>query len=290
MLETMTNQPAGWTERRGWRATAVGTATVYILLAYGVSWAWWLPLALTHQVIGAGGWPTHVPGLVGPAIAAWAVSWLVQGPRGLRRLLARVARWRIGWWWLVAGSPLLMLGVSMLVEVIVGQPIPTLRSFAQINGFPAWGLLGVLALLVMAALGEEAGWRGFLQPTLQRRVRPLLAMLVVAIVWAGWHAPLLAIVGNYRGFTVATLVGFIIGLICGGVVLGWLYNRTGSVLAVALWHATYNLTSATTGAHGLPAALSTTVVIIAAVGLVAADLITHGRILAPTAHAADPMS
>jgi membrane protease YdiL (CAAX protease family) len=116
-------------------------------------------------------------------------------------------------------------------------------------------------------------------------MRPLLATLVVAGVWAGWHAPLFLIVDNFRSFSPATLVGFLIGLACGAVVLGWLFNRTGSVLAVAVWHAAYNLTSATTAAHGLPAAVSTTVVIVAAIGLIVGDLVTHGRVLAPVAAA-----
>jgi hypothetical protein len=89
------------------------------------------------------------------------------------------------------------------------------------------------------------------------------------------------IVDGYRDFTPATLVGFVIGLASGAIVLGWLYNRTGSVLAVAVWHATYNLGSATVAAHGLLAAVTTTAVILAAVGLVTADLVTRGRVLAP---------
>jgi uncharacterized protein len=63
-------------------------------------------------------------------------------------------------------------------------------------------------------------------------------------------------------------------------VLGWLYNRTGSILAVAVWHATYNVTAATDAAHGMIAAVSTTVVIIAAASLIIADVSTHGRVLA----------
>jgi hypothetical protein len=63
-------------------------------------------------------------------------------------------------------------------------------------------------------------------------------------------------------------------------VLGWLYNRTGSILAVAVWHATYNISAASVAAHGLIAALSTTAVIIAAVTLLIANATTHPRTLA----------
>src|SRR5436190_10576427 len=134
-----------------------------------------------------------------------------------------------------------MLALAVLVQALSGQHVPTFAAFGEINGFPAWGGLAVLVLLVLVnGLGEETGWRGFLQPTLQRRMRPLYAILVVAAIWASWHAPLFAILTTFHDFTPATLVGFAIGLACGAIVLGWLYNRTGSILAVAVWHATYN--------------------------------------------------
>jgi CAAX protease family protein len=265
-----------------WRSTAT-QVTGYAVLAYALSWACWLPLAVNHRIVVVGGWPTHLPGLVGPAAAAFAVTALARGGAGVRELAGRVVRWRIGWWWAVALSPLALLGIALVGQAFVGDPLPTPSDFGRINGFPLWGVAGVLAILVgVNGLGEETGWRGLLQPALQQRMRPLAAVLVVSVIWAGWHAPLFAIVSNFRGFSAGTLVGFFLGMVCGAIVLGWLYNRTGSVLAVAVWHATYNLTSATDAAHGLPAAISTTVVIVAAVGLVVADLLRHGRVLAPT--------
>ena len=261
----------------------------YALVAYLLSWACWLPLALTHRVVHVGGWPTHLPGLLGPAAAAFALTALTLGRTGLRDLAARVLRWRIGWWWLVALSPVALLGLGLAGNALTGTPAHG-PDLWRINGFPTWGPVGVLALLlVVNGLGEETGWRGYLQPALQRRVRPLTAMLIVALVWAGWHAPLFAILEGYRGFTPLTLIGFLIGLASGAVVLGWLYNRTGSVLAVAVWHATYNLAAATVAARGLIAALSTTAVIGAAVILVIADLRTGGRTLAPAAHTKGPV-
>lgn len=261
---------------------------VFAVIAYALAWSWWIPIARRHQVVVIGGWPTHLPGLLAPAVAAVVVTALWSRRRGLRDLAGRVLRWRIGWWWLVALSPLAVLVVTVGIQYLVDSGPTDPADYWRINGFPvSWGLAGtLLLLLVVNAMGEETGWRGFLQTELQRYLRPRWAILVVAGVWAGWHAPLFAIVSSYRGFTAATLVGFVIGLASGAVVLGWLYNRTGSVLAVALWHATYNLCSATTAAAGLLAAVSTTLVIVGAVVLIVTDIVRHGRVLAPSPAAA----
>jgi membrane protease YdiL (CAAX protease family) len=268
----------------GRRGSAVVRVCAYVLLAYALSWVCWLPLAFSRQIVQVGGWPTHLPGLLGPAVAAVVVIGIVTGRARVRDLLARLTRWRIGWWWLVALSPLALLGLGSAGRAAAGQGLPRWGDLGRINGFPTWGPVPVLVLLIVVnGLGEETGWRGFLQPTLQRVLSPRPAILAVAAIWAGWHAPLFAILTTYRGFTPLTLVGFGIGLACGAVVLGWLYNRTGSILAVAVWHATYNLTAATDAAHGVIAAVSTTAVIIAAASLIIADMATHGRVLAATA-------
>ena len=37
---------------------------------------------------------------------------------------------------------------------------------------------------------EEIGWRGFALPRLQKRHNALIATLIVGILWALWHLPL----------------------------------------------------------------------------------------------------
>src|SRR3954464_11834006 len=79
----------------------------YVVLAYAISWAWWIPMALRGDVVRAGvGWPTHLPGLAGPALSAAIVTALAEGRTGLADLGARLTRWRVGWgWWaLVVGT------------------------------------------------------------------------------------------------------------------------------------------------------------------------------------------
>jgi hypothetical protein len=48
---------------------------VFFALAYGISWAWVVPWAVTgHTVVQGRGWPTHFPALLGPLLAAFIVT------------------------------------------------------------------------------------------------------------------------------------------------------------------------------------------------------------------------
>jgi hypothetical protein len=68
--------------------------------------------------------------------------------------------------------------------------------------------------------------------------------------------------------------GFGLGICAGAVVLARVAQRTdGSVLAAALWHAGYNMTSATAASRAVIAAVTTTAVMLWAVAL----LIGAGR-------------
>lgn len=246
----------------------------YVLLAYGLSWAWLVPMAvLGLQVLQGQGWPTHFPALIGPMVAALLVA---ARTGGLRELLASMVRVRVPLrWWAVALSPLALLAVALLADVATGSAVPAPSGFGEMSGLPAsLGVVGVaLVILLVNGYGEETGWRGFALPRLQDRFSPLTAMLVLALIWAGWHLPMFLVVNNLRDFGVGTLVGWLLGLTAGSLVLGWLYNRSGgSVALAAVWHAGFNVVSATAAATGLLAAVSTTAVMAVAVLLVGLEI------------------
>jgi len=178
-------------------------------------------------------------------------------------------------WWLVALSPLLLLGAVLIIKKAAGQQLPKAGDFAVFSGLPSgWGVVVVAgAILLVNGFGEETGWRGYALAQLQQRHSPLVATVVVAALWAGWHAPMFLIVDTFRSFGPAITAGWVIGLFSGAVVLSWLYNRGGgSILLVAVWHGTYNLISGTAAGTGLLAATSTTLVITLAATLVGLEI------------------
>jgi hypothetical protein len=64
-------------------------------IAYGLSWAWCIPIALDHGKVHRGdGSPTHAPGLLRPMLAAFVVLAVTEGRGGVGELLSvRRARW-----------------------------------------------------------------------------------------------------------------------------------------------------------------------------------------------------
>ena len=213
-----------------------------------VSWAWVVPWAATgHTVLQGEGWPTHFPSLLGPMLAAFAVTAWTTGRAGVRDLVSRMGRWRIGWrWWLAVASPLVFFFVVLGVMALVGADIPARSDFASFSGLPEGvSVVGVALLVtVVNGFGEETGWRGYALPELQRRFSPLVATAIIAVFWAGWHAPQFLFLDSYKDFSAAMLPVFVFGLACGAVVWTWVYNRTGSILAVVVWHGTYVVVNA----------------------------------------------
>lgn len=239
---------------RGRPVATVGRVTrhpvaVFLLVSFSLSWAWSGALIVAGETVTKDPWPTHLPALAGPALAAFAAAALTGHGR---ELWASVTRWRIGArWWLVALSPLLLGAVVLLVT---GADTGELGRFSG----TAHGLGWVVLACVYNGFGEEIGWRGFLLARLQPRWGARRATALVAAAWAAWHLPFFFLLASYADFTLLQLPGFLLGMLAGAFVLTWLYDRTGaSVPAVALWHASYNLAVAT-GAGGVAVAATVT--------------------------------
>lgn len=261
--------------------TTTGRPALFVVLAYLIAWAWAVPLAIGGRTVEQGqGWPTHVPSLLAPLLAALIAVGIGEGWKGVGELVGRIGRWRFApRWWLVVVSPMIVLGLTVAVLSLSGSDLPSWGDFAAYGGLPEYGVVATfLLVLVLNGVGEEAGWRGYLQDRLQARMSPIGATLVVAAVWAVWHTPFFFALSTYRGFEAITLVMFPLGLASGAVVLTWLYNNTGrSILAAALWHALYNMTVATAGSNDVIQGAVTSTVMVAAALLVSVEIVVRRR-------------
>jgi len=237
----------------------------FFVVAFTLSWSWAAPIVVAERVVRQGeGWPTHFPSLLGPLLAAFGVTAWRTGASGVRDLIGRMVAWRADWRsWVVATSPGLFLIVALIVATIVGS-LPDVDDFGRFSGLPSIGVLGVVALIVAVnSFGEEAGWRGVALPHLQQRFHALPATLILAGLWALWHAPFFLILANYQDIGVGLIVVFVLGLTSGAVVLTWLYNHSGgSILLPVVWHGLYNVAAGTAAASGVVAATVTAMVMV----------------------------
>jgi membrane protease YdiL (CAAX protease family) len=170
-------------------------------------------------------------------VAALVVAGIAQGWSGVRDLLGRIVRARIGlrWYAIILGLPLLFCAAAMAIMaaggVSIGRPETTaLRELPD----------RFIFIFLFIGLGEEPGWRGFALPRLQKAHPPFVASLILAPIWALWHLPLMG-----SEFPVAVIPAFLMSLLGGTLIQTWLFNRTkGSVFAQMLFHATVNTVGA----------------------------------------------
>ena len=234
----------------------------FVVLAYVFSWSYWVAIALI------GGHGSHFPGLLGPLLAAFTVTFINQGRAGARDLLSRMFRWRVRLrWYAAALVPAVAGSATVAVLAVADNRWPTLHDLSTMPGLPSAGFGALLAMvLVINGYGEEVGWRGFAWARLRERHSIAGAAAILGIVWAGWHLPVFWLDTGMRDLDWFVIPGWIIGLMAGAVVLGWLYERAcSSLLIVAIFHTLLNLASATLATEGLPAAVTTTAVIFWAV-------------------------
>jgi membrane protease YdiL (CAAX protease family) len=196
----------------------------FFALAYAITWAL-VPLVSISFAF-------PVLGLFGPALAAIAVTAIVEGSSGVKALLGRAVQWRAGWpWYVVAvGLPIALgLAVAGLHRLMGGS--------ANAGPGDPLALIAILALLVV---GEEIGWRGFALPRLQARFGALGASLVLGVLWAAWHLANTAIPGLERyGYAFPAFALFVVAQT---VLFTWIANHTrGSVLLAWLFHAAINV-------------------------------------------------
>ena len=218
----------------------------FFVLAYAISWVAWLApileLAEPFRTLG------YLIGGFGPALAALVITWL--GTDSIRAWARQIVDWRVAPRWYLAA-----LVIPLLVVALTGVGLAVLgTSSVDLGLLPGRVSLVLVSFVSIALVGggnEEPGWRGLALPKLEERYTPVSATLVVGVVWALWHLPLLA-TGTTELHGLASFVELvpttavrILNIVGVAFVLTWIYNATGSVLLAIIAHTGFNTANST---------------------------------------------
>jgi len=211
----------------------------YFILAYAISWAIAMPLALAKQGLIQPVFPPWFHYLVGygPILSALIITAATQGTQGLKELWGRITRWRVGGlWWLAAISPLIAGVLVILVMDLLTGNKNSLSELGVVQFLPPLGIGALFLWVLTFGIGEETGWRGYALPRLQQKYNALQATTILTFFWALWHLPQF-----FYTFDPSIAIGWGIGLFAGAIVFTWLLNSAGSVLVAAVFHGTMDV-------------------------------------------------
>jgi len=191
----------------------------FFILAYVLSW-WLVPF-------GGGMFP------FGPLLAALIVVPLIDGKAGLKTWWSFITRWRgkLGWYVTAVILIFAMNFAAAALALLLGASFPAAETLT------VWPevlfIVFPLYFILLGPLGEETGWRGFAMPRLQEKHSALTASLILGILVAFWHLPLVIVSQEPLATLSVMPMTF-----AAQIILTWLANHVeGKVLIVMLAHA-----------------------------------------------------
>lgn len=144
--------------------------------------------------------------------------------------------WKTSWFCILVFL-ILYFGRVFVAYAMEGQPGIMLEIFKN----PAtWGYLLFVPvnffLAYAAFLGEEYGWRYYLQPLLQKRFGMRRGVLLLGVIWGLWHIFLDFFYYTTPDQGLIMTVSQIITCLGLGIFFAWAYLKTGNIWVVVIMH------------------------------------------------------
>ena len=206
---------------------------LFLLYTFLITWSSWFIIIIANNYFNtllygtALFWIPYTIGSLGPAISAYIIyrqfTENFKASTFIKYIFGQKISVKV---WLVFDLFLVWRVLMIWISFGIDRPISIL-SF----------VVNLPFVIVLGGL-EELGWRGILQPKLEKAITYLPSVLVVAIVWSLWHLPLWLMKGSVQnGFPF--WLYFLSGLVLTSSFTA-LYKYTNNLFLCILSHAWFN--------------------------------------------------
>jgi membrane protease YdiL (CAAX protease family) len=253
------------------RIAAERPITTLCVVAIGLT----LPLQTALLLAGLDLFPGKLAELLVLTGTAALITLRIGGRGAVRRLFSGLTKWRIGtgrWALVLLAMPILTIGVAAATG--------TLHTPGHGWAGEALTYLALLVLIALtASLWEETAWSGFVQHRLMNRHGLLVGSLITTIPFGLIHLPLAFEADGWAGTTWPEAFinwAFLLGALpfLRYLIGGLLIDTKGSVLAVAMLHASFNASGALSA---VPAGWQYVPALIILTAVVTVNRRLHGR-------------
>ncbi len=129
---------------------------------------------------------------------------------------------------------------SILLSTLFGESLDQF-SLTKDFSFTGVGIMSAFATILLAAILEEVGWRGYGEDAIAEYHSWFKESIIFGFVWAAWHIPLFWIPGTYhyeiREMNVLYMVNFLVSVAPMGFITTWVYVKNGrSMLSSIIFH------------------------------------------------------
>jgi uncharacterized protein len=205
----------------------------FLLYTFSITWLSWLIIIIANRYFNTlwyGEPLSFIPytiGGLGPAISSYIIYRQFNEDFGEESFIKFVFGKKIGKKaWLIFG--LFLIWRVFMVWIAFGVKNPISIFYILIS----------LPLLIIGGGLEELGWRGILQPKLEKAINYLPSVIIVGVIWSIWHLPLWFIKGTVQSSFSFGLYLFSVIIVSSSFTT--LYKYTNSLFFCVLNHAWFN--------------------------------------------------
>lgn len=202
----------------------------YLLITFMIAWITWgiLGILVANKILVYSsiiGSIIFTIGGFGPTIASII---LLDGKKSLKNILNYIFSHK-------KNTIIYLLIFCTLEAISVGVSSRELNQAIPLYMIP----LILIQTIIIGGGNEELGWRGLMQPTLEKKMSFPLATLITGVVWSVWHLPLWFIEGTSQ-----SALPFVVFALFTTAMSFWLacvYKKTNSIFYCSILHGLNNL-------------------------------------------------